>query len=279
MMKRFWELMLVWVMLSAGAAAQPRQFLYVSDQRIITIEPADAQTVYLNYINLGDSWEVLLAHQLVLVGADGKVVRGQLFREENPSDVGNPFAVKELVRPGRFTGFQVAGRFELDGPPARALFKVSGRILELEALPAREFELSAARINELDLANPDRKSALERAGFFRGYGKLSMAGAEDSAELDRWFEELQVFPPIAVASPQPRLPSSESHLPDPVVVRVSALVSRAGGLKNVQVAEGVGGKLDQIAVQTVQNSWQFLPAISGTEVAEASVKLNVIFRR
>lgn len=271
--------MLVWGLLAGGAAAQSRQFIYVSDQRIVTIEPADQRTVYLNYINLGDSWEVLLAHQLVLVGPGGKVFRGHLFRLENPTDAARPYAVKELIRPGKFTGYQVVGKFDLGGPPERALFKVSGRILELEPLTAREFELAAARIGELDLANPDRKSALERAGFFKGYGRLTMAGSEAAAAVEPWFEELPVFPPVALETPEPRLPSSESHLPDPVVVRVSAVVSRSGGLKNVQVAEGLGGKLDQIALQTVQNSWVFLPAISGTEVAEASVKLNVVFRR
>jgi hypothetical protein len=278
-MKRMAGLVVVCGLLAGGAAAQSRQFIYVSDQRIVTIEPADQRTVYLNYINLGDSWEILLAHQLVLVGPGGKVFRGHLFRLENPTDVARPYAVKELIRPGKFTGYQVVGKFDLGGPPERALFKVSGRILELEPLAPREFELAAARIGEVDLANPDRKSALERAGFFKGYGRLTMAGSEEAAAMEPWFEELPVFPPVALETPEPRLPSSESHLPDPVVVRVSAVVSRSGGLKNVQVAEGVGGKLDQIALQTVQNSWVFLPAISGTEVAEASVKLNVVFRR
>ncbi len=277
-MRRLAGTVLVWGLLAGWASAQARQFVYVSDQRIVTVEPADERTVYLNYINLGDSWEVLLAHQLVLVGPGGKVFRGHLFRLENPTDVARPYAVKELIRPGKFTGYQVVGKFDLGGPPAKAFFKVSGRILELEPMGAREFELMAARIGELDLANPDRKSALERAGFFRGYGRLTLAGSEEAA-MDPWFEELPIFPPVALDTPQPRLPSSESHLPDPVVVRVSAVVSRSGGLKNVQVAEGLGGKLDQIALQTVQNSWVFLPAISGTEVAEASVKLNVVFRR
>lgn len=262
-----------------GVAGQGGQFLYVSDQRIVTVEPSDAETVYLNYINLGDSFEILTAHQLVLVGADGKVTRGHVFRLENPEDVSLPFNVQELIRPGRFTGYRVEGKFDLGGPPRRVLLKVSGRILELEAMPSREFELAVARIGELSLSNTDRRSALERAGFFRGYGKLTMSGDDEAAGIDPWFEEFPVFPPVPVAAPQPRLPSSESHLADPVLVRVSAVVSRSGGLRDVQVAEGLGGKLDQIAVQTVQNSWRFLPAISGTQVAEANVKLNVVFQR
>jgi len=84
---------------------------------------------------------------------------------------------------------------------------------------------------------------------------------------------------VPLANPSPRLPTSEAARSDPVMVRVKAAVSRHGGLHNVQVVEGINDRLDQIAVETVRNSWVFLPAISNNEIVDSQVTLNILFKR
>jgi hypothetical protein len=189
------------------------------------------------------------------------------------------FSASQLVKPGEFYGFEVSGDFEMEGRPARVMVMISGRILELEFQMKRDFEVVIARLGELDLNYRDRKVALERAGFRRGFGQLYFSGSEETEDLERFFVEGDVLPPLALETPSPLLPSSRASLPDPVVVKVSAYVSRSGGLRNLVVEEGVDKTLDRMALETVQNSWSFLPAIAQNKIAEAQVKLNVVFRR
>jgi len=198
---------------------------------------------------------------------------------ENPSNPMQTYQARQLVSPGKYEGFQIMGRFDLNGPPEKVLFLVGGRILDLAPVNARDFEMIAERVGLIDLGNPDRVAAVERAGFFEGQGKMYFSGSEEAAPFENLFVQSEVLPPMALATPLPRLPSSEASLPDPVIVSVRAVVSRAGGLMNVEINEGVNPKLDSIAVQTVQNSWVFLPAISKNEVAQAELKLRVIFQR
>jgi hypothetical protein len=104
-------------------------------------------------------------------------------------------------------------------------------------------------------------------------------GTEASEQYKAYFKEDMVFGPVAIADPKPLLPSAFSDLPDPVVVRVTGFISRFGGLKDTEVLEGINPVLDELALETVRGSWQFLPAVQGTEVADAEVNLNVVFRR
>jgi hypothetical protein len=183
------------------------------------------------------------------------------------------------MRPGEFAGYLIVGDFRTSNSIERAFLQISGRILELESLESDDFELLAARIGELDLAIENRKFAIERAGFSRGFGELHYAGSAEAGAVEVFFQMEDVLAPVPLANPSPLLPSSESGRPDPVVVRVKAFVSRQGGLRDVRLAEGLSPKLDEIAVETVRNAWVFLPAISNNEIVEAEVTLNIVFRR
>ncbi len=278
-MKFGWILLSLVVALPQLVCAQAKQFLYLSAERIATAEIVDDHTVLLNYFNLGKTYEPLTSYQVVLLGSVGEIFRGHLFREESPKNPDETFTVSKLARPGEYAGYEIVGRHVSDGAVTRALMKVSGRILELEPLTPKQFELVAARIGELDLGNPDRSDAIRVAGFTRGYGRLALSGTPEAAGEERYFPDQSVFAPVPIATPEPRLPSSDQSLPDPVIVRVGAFVSRAGGLRGVTAIEGPSEKLKQIAVQTVQNSWVFLPAISANKVADAEMKLKVVFKR
>jgi len=279
-MRRLYRLMMLSVLLNSPLLlAQSKQFLYVSDLRVVTIELADAESLVLNYINLGDSFELLKAHQVILIDAEGGTYRGHLFKIENPPKPEDLYKVSYLVKPGEFAGYVIVGGFDFKAPIARVMIQVSSRILELEGMSPKQFELMVSRIGEIDLEEKDRKLAIELAGFRRGYGKMLFSGSEEASILEKFFVEESVVPPVTLATPLPLLPSADAGLPDPVVVRVKATVSKAGGLREIEAIEGPNQKLNKIAVETVQNSWRFLPAVSNNELAEAELKLNVVFRR
>lgn len=254
-------------------------FLFLSDQRIVTLETVDSSSAILNYINLGDTFEVLIARNLVFLESSGEACRGHLFKIEAPEDPSRLYETDYLIKPGDFVGYEIVGDFDFESELEAVYFKIAGRLLQLEPIEPRDFEFVVARIAEMNLEAEDMAAELQRSGFGRGFGTLIFAGSDDAAGLERFFSEEEIVPPIPLSTPLPRLPSSEKDLPDPVVVRVSAVITASGGLKDVEVSEGINDRLNRIAVETVQNSWVFLPAISGTKVAQAELKLNVLFRR
>ena len=262
-----------------GTQEGASQYVYLSDRRIVTMEVVDANNLILNYINLGDSFEMLQAPMVALVDGAGRHFNGHLISLEDSPDPGTRFKVSEVMKPGEFAGYLILGNFRTESPIERAFLQISGRILELEALDPGDFELLAARIGEIDLSARERKWAIERAGFSRGFGKLFFAGTKDAEDVEAFFETGSVLAPVTLANPSPLLPSSESNWPDPVIVRIKAVVSRQGGLRDIRLEEGVSPKLDEIALETVRNSWVLLPAISNSEIVEAEVTLNIVFRR
>ncbi|UCF38555.1 MAG: energy transducer TonB [Acidobacteriota bacterium] len=263
----------------AAAVDSPRQFLYLSDHRIITLELVDDSSVILNYINLDTTFDLLRARDVVLVDDSGKGYRGHLFQVEEEVGSENPYKVSYLIKPGEFSGFVIVSNFELKAPLQTAYLKIAGRIIQLEAVSAENFEVVASRIGELNLSADDTVEAIRRAGFRRGFGDLVFSGAADAGDVEGYFKDESVVAPVPLKAPKPRLPSSESRLPDPVFVRISAYVGTSGGLRNLAVVEGLNEKLDKIAIETVRNSWVFLPAIADGKLAGAELKLNIVFQR
>lgn len=272
------------LVLGAPGAAQtlpegPRHFLYLSDQRIITVELTGPERAILNYINLSDKIEMIQAPMLVVVDEGGAGFRGHVLEDESPGAGAQRYGVGELVREREYKGFTIRGDFRLQVPAGRVLYKLGGRILELEPLTPDDFDRLAARVAQIEIQAASSKEALFRAGFHQGHGNLHFAGTPEAGDLEELFPTLELLSPVLLASPAPRLPASAHDLPDPVVVQVSAAVSRAGGLYNLSVVNGVCPDLDEMAMATVRNSWRFLPAIAGGELREATLTLNVVFQR
>ncbi len=253
--------------------------LYLSDARIVTIEITDGQTVILNYINLGDTFDAVQPPWLVVVDSAGTPHRGHLIEVENSSYEAGRYKAFDLIKPNSFAGYTILGNFRFKGPPKTAYLKVGGRILELQPISSDDFDLVAARIGGLDLGLENSKAAVMQAGFESGFGSMYRAGSAESRPLESFFPDEDVVPTVLLVSPAPRLPSSEADRPDPVVVVMSVTVSPAGGLYDLEVKEGINEVLDELAVETVRNSWVFLPAISKKKVVESSLTLNVAFRR
>ncbi len=265
---------------AAGQAASgTRHYFFLSDQRIITVELIDEQKTILNYINLGDSFEIIQAPELLILDAEGRPYHGQVIEVEDASHPSDRFKVTELVQPDRFVGYNIWGNYRFQEPPERVFLKVGSRIVELEPVSKSDFNLLASKIGNLDLAMENGKQMVLMAGFRQGYGTIYGSGAAEVQQIEIHFPDLEIMPPVFLKGAQPALPSAFAHLPDPVVVELSGRVSRSGALSDIEVVHGIAPRLDQLARETVQNTWTFLPGISKGKVADIQLTFNVIFRR
>jgi TonB family protein len=256
-----------------------RQYMYLSDQRILTLEVVNSEKVILNYINLGQAYDLVEAAMVVLLDELGAAYRGQVIAIEPVTDPAERYQVSELLPPKQFKGYTILGNFRLEGPARAAYFKTGGRIIELEALPAEDFEKAAEMVAGIELTTDDPKYALQRAGFRRGYGRIFFSGSPEANDLEKWFLQADVIAPIPVYRPAPKVPAKFAGLPDPVVVELKLLVSKSGGLYQFQVTKSPNPEVGELALETVKNSWRFLPAISKGQVADASLTLRVTFER
>jgi Gram-negative bacterial TonB protein C-terminal len=273
-------LLLMLASISVRGYGQPGSgFLYLSDQRIVTLEVVTDHSAVINYLNLAESYSMFIPSNLIIFGNQENWKRAQVIKNDDISDSDNRFFASSLINPGKVYGVEVMGDMKLEGEVEGACLRIEGRILIFEHLNKRDFEVALARISNIDLDRRNRKTALKRAGFNRGFGRMVFEGTKDSVKYEEYFMEDPVFGPVAVVDPKPLLPSAFRSLPDPVVVRVAGFISRYGGLKKTSVLEGINPILDEQALETVRASWQFLPAVQSNEVAEAEVKLNVVFRR
>jgi len=271
--------------LATDSLAQPkqisgtRQYMYLSDQRILTLEVANSEKAILNYINLGQAYDLIEATNVVLLDELGGSCRGHVIAIEPVTDPTERYKVSELLAPKKFEGFTILGDFRMEAPAKTAYFKTGGRILELEALTAEDFEKAAELVAGIDLTTDDPKFALQRAGFTRGYGKIFFAGTPNADNLEKYFAQADVLAPIPVYRPAPKLPTKFADLPDPVFVELKLLVSKSGGLYQFEVTRSPNPTVGELAMETVKNSWRFLPAISKGQVADASLTLRVTFQR
>lgn len=278
------QVILLWSLGSPlWAASQPgegfRDFIYISDQRVVTAEIASETEVIVNYINLASNYELLEARNLLIVGAGGESYRGHVFKRDTPGDDGQLYEVSDLLEPKRYKGYSVLGNFRFESAPQKLYWRVGARFLELLPVEAQDFETYADRIGRLDLKAEDPRLTLYDAGFLEGLGTLYNAGSAEARRLAAALPELEPYPPVVLKSPAPRLPSRFSSLPDPVVVRVRVEVTPLGGLLNGTIDQGIDPELDQIALEVVRNSWVVLPAISEGETVGTEVVLQVAFER
>lgn len=259
--------------------SEPLYYFFLSDQRVVTLELVDDEKAILNYINIGSTFEIIQAPLLLVLDEEGNSYRGHLIQLEEPGDSAAPFQVSFLTKPGEYVGHTILGYYSFRSAPERAFLKVGSRILEMDPVSSKDFELVASRIGELDLSQENGKQMVFEAGFYQGHGQLHTAGSETALKLDPFFPDLEFLAPVLVIAPRPLLLSAFQDLPDPVVVRLSAVVSRSGGLRNIRVVEGINAKLNVQALDTVKNNWIFLPAISEGKVADTELTLRVVFRR
>jgi hypothetical protein len=280
------KLALVFCVLSTCICAQDsdplgsRQYFYLSDKRIITVELINDSKTILNYINLSDRVELVRAIDLLIVDQEGETYRGHLFpNEEEDRKPEERFKVDYLVMPGEFRGLDVLSNFDFKWPPEKVYFRVGARVIELEPVTESQFNRIADNVGQLDLGQADRKGALLDAGFWQGFGQLHRAGSEKGKEISALLPDDQPLPPRVIKNPPPRLAGSHKDLVDPVIVRLKVLVVESGGMLNAEVSEGVNEELDELALEVVRNSWVLLPAVAGGKPVAVELTLRVVFQR
>ena len=263
----------------APTPSEPRYYFFLSDQRIVTVEVVNDRKAVLNYINLGDTFELLEAPGLLVLTGDGRAYGGRFIEVEAPASPEHRFKISELVSPRRFIGWNILGKYPSPPTSAEVFVRVGSRVVQPEEVSRDDFNLLASRIESLDLSMTDGRQMVLQAGFRRGYGDLHASGSERTRALEAHFPDLRLLPPVVLANPQPRLPQAFAHLTDPVEVEVTGTVNRAGGITGLRVKEGRTPELDALALEAVRNNWEFLPAVSDGEVAESEVTVVVTFGR
>ena len=270
------------LILTSTAWAQPtgsRHYLYLSDKRIVALELIDAQNAILNYFNLDDSIVFVRAPHLAIRDASGDTRRGHVIQIEDPPNVNEIYTVSQMVKARTFAGVTILGNFNFQAPPVEAYLRIGGRIVQMEALTGQEFDVVASRVGDLELTAQDTTLMIRFAGFRSGHGELFLTSDEKAADLIPLFPGLDLLPPVLISEKRPGLPDEFEKLPDPVVVQLTASVSRSGGIYQLQVKKGLNSELDRIAVEFVQNTWKMLPAIAKGEIADSETTLNVVFER
>ncbi len=110
---------------AAGQAASgTRHYFFLSDQRIITVELINEQTTILNYINLGDSFEIIQAPGLLILDAEGRPYHGHVIEAEDANHPSERFKVTELVQPDRYVGYNIWGNYSFQTLPEKVFLKV-----------------------------------------------------------------------------------------------------------------------------------------------------------
>ena len=281
MIHRLLLFMLLWApSISAHSSEKGSEhFLYLSDQRIVTVELLDATTLILNYINLSDNFAFIESTNILVVDTSGQTYRSHLIQMDKRDEDGRIFSVADLVEPRQYRGYDVLGPFKYKASPKLVYLRLGALILELFPLNAEEFESVSERVSRLDISLSDSSLAVLDAGFSRGVGELYRIGTAEGAALEKLLPDLETFPPILLSNPTPKLLPRFWHLTDPVIVRVKVRITPQGGLINSEVETGIDAKLDSIALEVGSNSGDFLPAISEGEVVAAELVLRVVFRR
>ncbi len=270
------------LILTSIALAQPtgsRHYLYLSDKRIVTVELIDAQSAILNYFNLDDSIVFVRAPHLAIRDASGNTLRGHVIQLEDPPNLDEIYAVSRMVKERTYAGVTILGNFDFQAAPVEAYLRIGGRIVQMEGLTEQEFDIVASRVGDLELTAQDTALMVQLAGFRSGRGELFLTSDEKASELLPLFPDLDLLPPMLISEERPGLPDEFERLPDPVVVQLTASVSRSGGIYQLQVKKGLNRKLDRLAVEFVQNTWKMLPAIAKSEIADSETTLNVVFER
>jgi TonB family protein len=264
----------------AGAQKESRSaaYAYVGDRYIITAEVAGERSFVVNFINLSDFVIVVQPNDLIYKGASERFYIGQVYEKGQKDTRGEVFrySASTLIRGKTFAGLTVIGAFrELDQIEELSI-RIGSKRFYLEPMDKIHFEQLAAKIGEVDLEAASARAALQAANIPE-IGQVK--SADGSSEWERDWEG-QLLPdgtnPPRVLSKPDIVPTEEAKRKNiSGRIKLSATISKDGGLVDVKVVKGLGHGLDERAVEAVKNSWVFLPATKNGEVLETQIAFDV----
>jgi TonB family protein len=265
---------------TALAEGGAKHFAYVSPQLVITAEVSGPHSFVVNFIDLSDFVMVVLPGEFIYKGSSGKFYIGQVFDKESRDNRGQVYrySASTMLKSRSYAGLTILGDFqELDSIEELSM-RIGAKRYYLQPLSREDFEVLAAKVGELDLTGESPQEALEAAG-------LSALGAVKSTDgTSEWDRDWQgmvrsdgvILPKIVE---KPAVAPTEEAVRNRTYgrVRLSAIITRNGGVEDLRVEKGLGHGLDERALEAVKNSWVFLPATKNGEVLEGRLEFYVDF--
>lgn len=282
MKSRLWMALLAFCVCPASVAGEGPDgaFAFVSPQLILTAEVAGPHGFVLNLVNLSDFVMVVQPNELIYKAASGRYYIGQVYDKPAKDNRGQTFrySASVLLSSRSFTGLTVLGDFQEMDRIVELSLRIGSKRHYLQAFTRQEFEIVAAKIGEVDLEQADSRVALDGANL-QAIG--TVRSTDGTSEWDRDWEGLIRYDGVIL----PKILEKPAVAPtDEAVrtktygrVRLSAIITKDGGLMDFRVEKGLGRGLDERALEAVRNSWVFLPATKNGEVLEGRLDFYVDF--
>ena len=269
----------VWLTPSS-ALADDASFAHVNRNYIITVEPAGAHSFMVNVINLSDYIIVVQPQDFIYQGESGLFYIGQVFEHEHKDARGESqrYIASSLLKEHTFAGLKITGVFRERNAIKELSMRIGGRRFFLQPLEKNAFEQLARKIQNLNIENPDSGAELASANI-QEMGQVKTNDGNPDWEKD-WEGLL-----TADGTNPPKIIERPEIEPTPAArkarvygrVRLSGIIGKNGGVRDLRVTRELGRGLDERAVEGVRNSWAFLPATKNGEVYETQISIDVEF--
>ena len=267
-------------LISAQAWADTAAFAYVSRNYIVTAEPAGAHNFMVNVINLTDYVIVMQPHDLIYCGESGRYYIGQVFELDHKDTRGEMqrYTASSMIKERRFAGFKVTGVFNEQAAINELSVRIGARRFYLQPLEKIAFEQLARKIQNLDIENADFASELEDANIQEmGHVKTTDGSPEWEKNWEGLLTPDGINPPKILERPEIEPTPAAKKARVYGKVRLTGIITRSGGIRDLRVTRELGRGLDERAVEGVRNSWKFLPATRNGEVYETQISIDVEF--
>jgi TonB family protein len=234
----------------------------------------------VNIINLSDFVVVMQPHEFIYCGKSGRCYIGQVFEREHRDTLGamQRYTASFLLRERTFAGLKITGVFHEQDAIEELSVRIGARRFFLQPLDRNAFEQLARKIQNLNIENPDSATELASANI-QGMGRVSVN--DGSPEWEKDWEGLLMDdganPPKIILRPEITPTPEARRARVSGRVRLTGIIGRDGGVRDLRVVRGLGRGLDERAVEGVRNSWVFLPATKNGEVHETEIFIEVEF--
>ncbi|MBI4483950.1 MAG: energy transducer TonB [Acidobacteria bacterium] len=266
--------LLLWASLQGEVSSS--RFAYVGPEKILTVEVAGARRLIVNIINLSGYVFVFEPQELLVRSEGGKRSIGQVIEGEKGRA---PYLGSAMVQPRSFQGLTVWGAFEGLDRIQEISLRLGAALHMLKPVNERDFEVLSHQITELDLQSDEMDAQMKNRGLQPLGERILPQSEEGFAELYAGLLAADgINPPRVLEKTVPRYPQEALEKKIEGVVELQGLITREGDFVQIKVKKGLGHGLDQRAVETVRNSWKFLPATRNGEVREAQTTIAVEFK-
>jgi TonB family protein len=265
---------------SATAQAGSKTFAYVSTRYVITAEVDSKHSFMLNFINLSDFVVVIQPNEFIYRGSSGRFYIGQVFDRESKNTRGETqkYSASYLLKGHTFIGLTLVGGFYEQDQIDELSVRIGAKRFMLQPLEGGAFEALATKISRLDLDSASASTAFYEAGISE---MGTVKTTDGTSEWDRDWQGLLTAdgfnPPKILERPEITLTSESIRSRVYGKVRLSAIITKSGGIQDLKVLKGLDRNLDKRALEGVKNSWVFLPATKNGEVMDQPIFFEVEF--